>query len=290
MKLVVDKASLVSVADAIRTKGNTTDDLEFPQGFVDAVNAIESGGGGGTEEIENIIDESGVLESTEGTITEKVEQLIDKAYDQSMLYILSKKLNFNNNNTFNSEVWAFNTIPKIDFSLMTGFSYSFSYSVIEYIDYYINSEKGTNFSSAFASTKKLKWMVGIDLSSADNIRDIFAGSAIETIYEPLNLSKVTNTYYAFDGALSLKDIRFVFETIKVSVAFGSTFLSIGNVFDLTDTENVGSVQSIINGLATLAEGAAAQTLTLSKNLPLTAEQKQAITTAVNNKGWTLAFA
>lgn len=46
MKLVVDKASLVSVADAIREKGGTSDSLEFPQGFVDAVNGIESSGGG----------------------------------------------------------------------------------------------------------------------------------------------------------------------------------------------------------------------------------------------------
>jgi hypothetical protein len=46
MKLVVDKESLVSVADAIRTKGNTTDDLQFPNGFVDGINAIESGDGG----------------------------------------------------------------------------------------------------------------------------------------------------------------------------------------------------------------------------------------------------
>lgn len=53
-KLVVDKASLVSVADAIREKGNTTDDLEFPNGFVDGINAIESGGGGGTEEFTGI--------------------------------------------------------------------------------------------------------------------------------------------------------------------------------------------------------------------------------------------
>lgn len=45
MKLVVDKESLVSVADAIREKGNTSESLEFPQGFVDGINAIESGGG-----------------------------------------------------------------------------------------------------------------------------------------------------------------------------------------------------------------------------------------------------
>jgi hypothetical protein len=46
MKLVVDKSSLVSVADAIRSKGGTSESLEFPNGFVDAVNGIESGGGG----------------------------------------------------------------------------------------------------------------------------------------------------------------------------------------------------------------------------------------------------
>ena len=49
MKLVVNSDSLVSVADAIREKGGTNASLEFPQGFVDAVGAIESGGGG-TEE------------------------------------------------------------------------------------------------------------------------------------------------------------------------------------------------------------------------------------------------
>ena len=39
-------ADLASVADAIRTKGGTSESLTFPQGFVDAVGAIESGGGG----------------------------------------------------------------------------------------------------------------------------------------------------------------------------------------------------------------------------------------------------
>ena len=39
-------ADLASVADAIRTKGGTTEELTFPQGFVDGIGAIESGGGG----------------------------------------------------------------------------------------------------------------------------------------------------------------------------------------------------------------------------------------------------
>lgn len=39
-------ADLTSVANAIRTKGGTSAQLAFPQGFVDAVEAIETGGGG----------------------------------------------------------------------------------------------------------------------------------------------------------------------------------------------------------------------------------------------------
>lgn len=37
---------LTSIANAIRTKGGTSDPLEWPQGYVDAVDAIPTGGGG----------------------------------------------------------------------------------------------------------------------------------------------------------------------------------------------------------------------------------------------------
>lgn len=39
-------ADLTAVADAIRTKGGTTGELEFPSGFVSAVEGIQAGGGG----------------------------------------------------------------------------------------------------------------------------------------------------------------------------------------------------------------------------------------------------
>lgn len=41
-------ADLTSVADAIRTKGGTSASLAFPSGFVSAINAIPTGGGGAT--------------------------------------------------------------------------------------------------------------------------------------------------------------------------------------------------------------------------------------------------
>lgn len=42
----VDEASLTEVADAIRAKSGTMDKMEFPGGFVSAVQAIQTGGGG----------------------------------------------------------------------------------------------------------------------------------------------------------------------------------------------------------------------------------------------------
>ena len=43
----VDDTSLASVADAIRAKGGTSNALIFPDGFVSAISAIQTGGGGG---------------------------------------------------------------------------------------------------------------------------------------------------------------------------------------------------------------------------------------------------
>ena len=39
---------LTSIANAIRTKGGTSAQLTYPTGFVTAINAIPTGGGGGT--------------------------------------------------------------------------------------------------------------------------------------------------------------------------------------------------------------------------------------------------
>ena len=47
----VNDNSLASVADAIRSKGGTSDSLVFPDGFVSAVSAIQTGGGGSWSQI-----------------------------------------------------------------------------------------------------------------------------------------------------------------------------------------------------------------------------------------------
>ena len=76
LKTKVKNANALGVANLIE-KGVAVDEnattYEIMQSIADVL------GGGGTEELENLIDQSGVLDSTEGSVTEKVEQLIDKA-------------------------------------------------------------------------------------------------------------------------------------------------------------------------------------------------------------------
>ena len=60
---LITDTELTSIADAIREKGGTTEQLMFPDGFISAVESIQSGGGGGAKEpyIEETYDANGNL-------------------------------------------------------------------------------------------------------------------------------------------------------------------------------------------------------------------------------------
>jgi hypothetical protein len=59
---LVDGSNLTSIANAIRTKGGTSAQLEFPDEFISAINAIPTGGGGEVEEKQvNFIDYDGTI-------------------------------------------------------------------------------------------------------------------------------------------------------------------------------------------------------------------------------------
>ena len=229
-------------------------------------------------EIETAIDESGVLDSTEGTVTEKVEQVIDKAEQltdkdilEEMYYKESYYLTINNTNSpFYYSDWTYPTIPKIDFSRQASLVYAFASPHLEYFEHYINSSNCLNFSSAFA-IRNIKRIKGVDTSNATNVREMF-GAGLEEIEEPLNLSKVTalSNIYSFCQSFVLREIRFVPETIKISISLISPVL----------TEE--SIQSIIDGLAT-AETTQTLYLNSQKVANLTDEQLRTIA----NKNWTV---
>lgn len=50
---------LTAVADAIRAKGGTSEQLMFPDGFVSAIGSLETGGGGGNYDITAELNEDG---------------------------------------------------------------------------------------------------------------------------------------------------------------------------------------------------------------------------------------
>ena len=172
----------------------------------------------------------------------------------------------NNSTPFNAD-WTFPTIPRMDFSRITYLGYGFTSKSIEYIDFYINSSSCTSAPSAFAVASNLKRLKGIDLSKCTSVRECFNTIAIEVIEEPLNLSSVTSAYNGdrFLHGNALREVRFVPETIKWSMAFSSPVLS------------AESIQSTFDGLNSEVTG---QTLTL----PLTAVKRAFETSKGANDG------
>ena len=301
MKLVVDKESLVSVADAIRTKGNTTDELEFPNGFVDGINAIESGGGG-TEEIENLIDESGVLDSTEGTVTEKVEQLVGKANDiKAFEGVPTARVLFKSTKTFPSKVtvnlsyatdvyqafsyWNTGLIPIVEELTVNapnitvsnnqacmGQMFIFNNGVKKVI---LNMPDGCQYmASTFTQAKKLEEIVlNFSTKNIKAYTRAFSGcTALKKINGVLDFSFATDVRNMFENCNSLEEMRFEPNTLSLSISLANSSL-------LTSE----SIQSVIDGLATVTT---AQTLTLHADVKAKLTQTQLDT--ITGKNWNLA--
>lgn len=114
----------------------------------------------------------------------------------------------------------------------------------------VNTQNCTNYLNAFTQLQAL---------------EIIDGS-------PLDFSSVTsaNNTNAFPNCISLKEVRFVPNSIKVSIKFANSNLLSTN-----------TTQSIIDGLATVDT---AQTLTLHKDVKILQSQVD----SANAKGWTIA--
>lgn len=229
---------------------------------------IEKAQSGGTEEIENLIDQSGVLDSTEGTVEEKVEQLIELSTEEKMWIELTE--NKPNADYFFKSAIA-KKLPKTNFINATSASQFCAFSKIEEIDYYLNF---CNCGSLYESFREcsIKTIKGINCEKVTSLAGAFKSSALVTIEEPLNVQNVTTFGFTFFSCRSLTDIRFVEETIHYSIEFTQS--------KKLSTE---SIQSIIDGLATVET---AQTLTLHADVKAKLTQTQLDT--ITGKNWNLA--
>jgi hypothetical protein len=285
-KYIIQGETLKAIADEVRDLVDITDEIN-PNEMIanmEQVNAdvaaqteiieqiktaLDGKAGSNAAEIGVIIDNSGVLDSTEGTVEEKVEQLIDKAEWEKLWYEASGKWIDNFNKLFaNTDT---DKVPKLNFENASNIDYLFIGTSIESVDYYINSSKITRLNGVFSACKKLKSIVGIDVSNCITAGDWLFNSTIEVIEKPLDFSKCTRFSQTFHNCSYLREIRFVPECLKVSVAIYSPALS------------AESIQSIIDGLATVET---AQTLTLHKDVKAKLTQTQLDT--ITGKNWSLA--
>ncbi|MBO5963949.1 MAG: hypothetical protein J6P97_05655 [Bacteroidales bacterium] len=250
----------------------------------------------GTEEIENLIDNSGVLDSAEGNVTEKVEQLIEKANDikafecvPTARALFKSIKSFPNKATVNLlyatdlfqafSYWNTEPIPIVEELTVNapninvsnnqycmGQMFTYNNGVKKVI---LNMPDECQYMIAtFNQAKKIEEIV-LNFSTKNIIswESAFANSTVKRIVGVLNFSSTTNVNWMWGNAL--EEVRFEPNTLSISTSLVNS-----------DKLTTDSVQSIINGLATVET---AQTLTLHKNIILTDEQKATI----QGKGWTL---
>lgn len=127
----------------------------------------------------------------------------------------------------------------------------------------VNS-KALNFTSMFRACSDLQEVDFTEFNmTPENIYMIVSQSKkLVSLIGEFDMSKCTNTGYAFGSCPALEEIYFKPETINVSIDFAQSSRLSAN-----------SIQSIIDGLATVET---TQTLTLHKNIVLTDEQKATI--------------
>lgn len=236
--------------------------------------------GGGTEEIETLIDQSGVLGTTDGTVTvtEKVEQLIDYANFKNI--IQEALYNFEGHGNYTRLAVFRNTnvknVSMFDFSTVMYFIDAFSgCALLEELDIDISNGSG-NIGGFCLNCKSLKRVVIRNMPSKFTAAiNMFGGCiALESV-ETLNFTGVksftnSSVNHCFYNCSSLKDLRVVENCIEVSISL--------------QWSPILSAESIRNTFGGLNSEVTGQTLTLS----LTAVKKAFETSKGANDGDTSA--
>lgn len=220
-------------------------------------------------ELETLIDQSGVLDSTEGTATEKVEQLIGKASEldvfmnitnASGLFCSAKNLpsttvvNLPNltNGDLKSMFSGVTSVKKIILNIPRCYSIEYAFdacAILEEIVLNFSTKGITRFNQACQNARVLKKIVGA-----------------------LDFSSATNVGWMFNNCYALEEVTFEPNTLSVSF-----------MFTWSPKLTTESIQSIIDGLATVET---AQTLTLNSTVlsQVTDEQWQ----IAEEKNWIIS--
>lgn len=266
--VVVDKEQLESdlgiVADAIREKGGTSEQLAFPNGMKEAVEAIQSGDTsefGESYWIENLNGRSNGTTLFIGWKSEKVPY-----FDASNITSCAQMFQ-------NSKITE---IPPYDLSNNNNFFATFSGATKLAKVPLLNFQKATRVDSMFNQCFALTSVEVENTSKVGNWNGFVGNCMNLKVVKTLDLSGRNVTGDLFQNSTNIETLLFVPNTIKISISFGGMkYLT------------AESIQSIIDGLADLT-GGTAQTITWHKEVyaKLTDEQK----VQISNKNWVSASA
>jgi hypothetical protein len=264
----------------------------FPNGFIEAVNAIAVG----DEEIQEAVkkakthdfiqehfinfrkDKQCNLFGNNPNITEIPEFDFSQVTNfYKMFYYCSGLTSIPHMNTSNGENFgemfrsctSLSEIPPLDTSKAVDMNRMFNNYKGKTLSWIIDTTNVTTFERMFDQASNIEEVTLTSTSNATNFICMFNYSSNLKSISTLNLSNCTNNTNMFNGCGKLENISFVPETIKISIAIPSANLT------------AESVQSIINGLATVET---AQTLTLHANAKILQSQVD----NANAKGWTIA--
>lgn len=199
-KLVVDKSSLISVADAIRTKSGANKELEFPNEFINVIEGIQAD----SAELVSIIQE-GINNSVANP-----NCLVFRGWQIPESYI----------NLF-------------DFSTVKQFVSTFyANKVLKNLS--INTSSAEVINQICAACVELEIVVFSDTSKVVTWISPFNVCRKLKSIKTLDFSSVTTVTNPFLGCDVVEELLFVPETIKVSIAIPSAVLNDESIQSIID--------------------------------------------------------
>ena len=234
-ELLVKSESLVAVADSIRAKAGSTEELVFPEGFVEAVEGISVG-----EEIDPIarIIGEGKLNAVSDNGSYPYAPNASMGALPTCFYLFSY-------------CYSLTAAPLFDTSKVTDmngmFSHCYSLTNVPLFD----TSKVTSMNSMFNCCASLTAVPLFDTSNVTNMGDMFSSCYSLTNVPLFNTSKVTSMNSMFSNCSSLTAVP-LFDTSKASYAYGMfshcTSLTTVPKFDMRNVTNMSNIFSNCSSL------------------------------------------
>lgn len=210
---------LTKVADAIREKGGTADKLSYPDGMVEAIEAIPSGGG--TDTLAEYISNSTYEYEVPATVTKLANQAFKNLNRLTKISFKGDDTIAPNDGSFFSGCSALKEADLSNLNALncTTVTYWFAEcSALQNLKLPTRIGKITNFASFFSNCKNL---TSIDLSTFDtskatNMSNMFSGcSSLTSInLSGFDTSNVSGMSYMFQNCYNLAEFDLSFFKLK----------------------------------------------------------------------------